>query len=221
MAVRRNTTKKVVTKTPEEIERVVVEDIKKVNTSKNKWWMWAGAAALLIIAFWYKTNSWPIVAMVGMRPITRFEVAQSLFKQKGKAAIDEIITEEMVMSDLAGKNINVSDAELNAKITEIRNTIPAGSTLEQELTTRGSSIADFSKQLRLHMRVEKRFAKEIAVTSDEVKAYIDQNKLYLTATDEAGKVIEATDALRMSKLQAQISSWITELKAKTKVWRVL
>jgi hypothetical protein len=206
----------------ESISNPINQDTQKLETGNSKKiWIGVGIAIVIVVAFWYKTNSWPVVGLVGMRPITRFEVAQMMMKQNGKAAMDEIVVEELVKNELSKNKISVSDAELNDKIAEIRKSLGTQSTLEDVLSSRSTSMDDFKRQMTLQMGVEKLLAGKIQVSSDEVKKYMDDNKGYMQASGEAAQQTEAMQAVKLNKLQSEITTWITDLKNKSKVWRIL
>lgn len=179
-------------------------------------------AVLVVMAafagFWYKTNSWPIVAMVGMRPVTRFEVTQELFKQYGKDALENKVTEMLVKNELDRTGVSVSDTDVTAKIDEIKGSLTEGTDLDSLLASRGMTKQQFEYQLRLQLRVEKALMAKINITDQEVSDYLKANEQYMTASGEAA-LTQAKEAVKYSKLQEEVNKWLEELKTKAKVWR--
>src|SRR4051812_45467567 len=68
--------------------------------------------------FWYKTNTWPIVAVVNGKPLMRFTLDQQLYKQGGKEVLDTMITEKLVQDELAKNHLTASVAEVDTRIEE-------------------------------------------------------------------------------------------------------
>ncbi|OGD08984.1 hypothetical protein A2397_05825 [Candidatus Amesbacteria bacterium RIFOXYB1_FULL_44_23] len=223
MAVKR-TSKKVKTSAPVEKFEVAPTLPHLVNTeSKPVMKSWKGlaiAAAVLgaIVLFWYKTDTWPIVAMVGLRPVTRMEVDMALFSRSGKVEVDNRVTELQIKAELARLGIKVTASEVDAKIAEIKANLGENADLETLLLARGMKMSDYRKQLELLLGAEKAVADKLVVTDEEVSAYLTENKdLFADASQEA-KVKEATDTLRLSKIDQEISGWVNEVRTKSKAW---
>jgi len=178
-----------------------------------------GIALILGIGFWlYKTNNFPIVAVVGMRPVTRFEVNRELYKQSGKSMVDNLVTEILINNELKRSGVVITDTEMNEKIDTIKQSLGEGQDLESLLAQRGMTLDDVKKQLRLQMGVEKLLASKVALTDDEITKFVTENGQYLTATTEAGKKDEAIAALKQQKTQTEVTAWVQDLKNKAKVW---
>jgi hypothetical protein len=204
----------------ETIEHLAPQPRFKFQMKKGKLKVAAGVVLALILVggFWYKTNSWPIVALAGMRPVTRFEVGQELFSQYGQAAVENRITEILVKKELGRLGVTVTAAEVQAKVDDIKSNLGAGADLNQLLQSRGMTLAQFESQLRLQLRVEKALADKVSVTDQEVADYLKQNQQFITATGEAATT-QAGESLKYSKLQEEVGKWVDELKTKAKVWR--
>jgi len=196
-----------------------VVEVKKFDIKKYKWVGVVVTLVLVLVVFWWRTNTWPIVGFVGLRPITRFEVDQELFKQGGKSIIDNIVTQNIVESELASKKIVVSDTDVDVKLGEIKSQLGAGTTIEQVLADSGMTLADAKKQLKLQMGIEKAVSAAISVTQAEVDEYIKTNGASLTGTDEEKKLM-VEKYLGQQKVQTAIAAWIEGLRSKAKVWLV-
>jgi hypothetical protein len=218
MAVKRTRKTTETLPAPEEIKENAVETPPKKGSLTKKI---VGLAlfVLVLVLFWYKTNSWPIVALVGTRPVTRFEIAQTLFKQGGKILVDDVVTELIVRDELNKNKISISDSEVNSKVDEIRKSLGTSTKLEDLLAQKQMTMSEFLSQVKLQMEIEKMMQSRVKVTDEEVNTYIQQNKIYLTSATDEGKRAEALNAVRMSKLQSEVNTWVTDLKAKFKVWK--
>lgn len=190
----------------------------KTENGKSNAWKWIIAAVVLLVLFWYKTNSWPIVAMVGARPVTRWEIEQNLMKTYGKEEVENKITETLVRNELSKMGVTVDQAEVDAKVSEIRASIGEDTNFEELLAGRGMTMDKFKEQLALQMKVEKGLADKVVVSDEEVSQYLEENKAYITATGEAARK-QAVDAVKLTKLQEEIGKWIEQLRNDNKVWR--
>jgi foldase protein PrsA len=201
--------------------KAVAEKVEETPTERKKIPAVAvgiAAAVLVLALFWYKTDSWPIVALVGWRPVTRFEAEQELFKQGGKAVVDDIVTQILIGNELKKNHITVTNSEIDAKIEEVKKTLGENSKLEDVLAANGTTLTQFRKQLGLRIGIEKILENRIAVTDEELTSYMVQNQSFLGAATDEAKRNEAKDMLKISKLQTEANKWITELKAKTRIW---
>ena len=78
-------------------------------------------------------------------------------------------------------------------------------------------IVDLINQIKIQLIVEKMYGNEATVSADEVNQYISQNKAQMTATDSAGQIKEATDALKQQKLSQIFSTKFQQLKQQAQV----
>lgn len=221
MAVRRTKKAATVLPAPKEISDVTpVVESRPVRSGMNKMLIGLVLFLVLLVLFWYKTNSWPVVALVGMRPVTRFEINQTLFKQAGKTQVDDVVTELLVVNELNKNKISITPAQIDAKISEIRTQIGSNGTLEDILKTRNMTMVELRKQLGLQMGIEKLLKEKIVVNETEINEYITKNKAYMTGTTDEALKSEAVEAITMSKYQEEVSTWISDLNTKNKVWKL-
>jgi foldase protein PrsA len=172
-------------------------------------------AALLL--YWYKTNTWPIVAMVGYKPITRYEIEKGLFAKSGESEIENRVTEIQVETELAKMGIKTADADVDSKINEIKASLGEGSDIEAILSSRGLSLQDYRRQLKLLLGAEKAVAGNVTVNDEEVAKYLEMSGA--SATDSAA-VDNARESVRLSKVDQEISKWVLSLADKYKVWKM-
>ena len=178
-----------------------------------------GAMALLL-GYWYWTNSWPVTAFVGLKPITRSQINRELYKQNGQAVIDNLVTEHLVRQELSKLGIKATDEEVNTRLDEIKANLGEGTDLETVLSERGLTLADVKKQLGLQIAIEKALSDQASVSAQEVETYVTDNAAFLTGDNEEDKKQQAEKVLKQQKLQTQIGSWIEGLRTGAKVWRL-
>jgi len=80
---------------------------------------------------------------------------------------------------------------------------------------------DFNQQIRLQMLLTKIIGKDIVVSDEEIAKYITDNPSTLVATDSDGMKQEAKEALLTQRVSAQLQTWYTALKEKSKVYRLM
>jgi foldase protein PrsA len=206
-------------KVVEPVIETVSDTLVSVDNKTSKPYLLVGLVLILGLGFLlYKTNNFPVVAMVGMRPITRYEINRELYKQSGKTMVDNLVTEVLINNELKKSKVVVSDSDINEKIESIKKSLGEGQDLNTLLSQRGMTLNDVKKQLRLQMGVEKVLADKVTVSNEEITKFVTENANYMTATSEAGKIEEATTALKQQKTQTEVTTWIQSLKDKTKVW---
>jgi len=186
----------------------------------DKKWLWLGAALVVIGLYWYRTNTWPVVAMVGWKPITRFEVNKELYKQSGRTMVDAMITERLVREELKNKGISVTDEEVSTKLDEIAASVGSKEDFEKLVADRGLTMDDVKKQLKLQMSIEKAVGDNASVSAEELDAYVKQNENFLSGTTAEEKRAGAAEMLKQQKLQGEIGRWVEEVKNNGKVWRL-
>ncbi len=179
-------------------------------------------AALAILGFvLYQNRSLFVVALVDNKPIWRPAFEQRVLSQVGQKTLDEMINEQVIMNEAAKKGISVSAADVDAKISDIQKTLPKGTTLDSALSSQGMSLADLRRQLSLQLTIEKLLGNQIQVTDQEIAKFIEENKSFLTATDEASLKVEATQALQSQKRNTEFQKLFSSLQKNAKVTKFL
>lgn len=93
--------------------------------------------------------------------------------------------------------------------------------LDQALQMQGMSRENLEEQMRLQLAIEEILAPKIQITDEELKQYIEENKDYFSATQEAQIREEAQEGLRQQKLNQNFQAWLQELTEKANINRWL
>ena len=177
------------------------------------------AITLLVGSILFYFKGMFVVALVNGKPITRLSVIKELERQSGKQAIDSLITQSLVQAALKKAGISVTQEEIAARAKEIEQSLSAqGKTLKDFFAAQGINEQEFSRQVALQKGVEKFLADKTAVSDEEVEKYMKDNKISPpkgVTPDEAKKQLK--DDLQRQKFQAEVSKWISELKAEATV----
>ncbi len=125
--------------------------------------------ALVIIGFWYKTKSWPVVALVNYMPITRFELNQMMYDKVGKEALDALITQKLVTRELRNKRISISAKDIDTKLEEIKVQLGSDENFNQILELQGVTMQELRSQIEFQLK----FEKLVPVSTDSAKMQAD------------------------------------------------
>ena len=205
------------------IETTSMSNVPPKNTNKRFVTIGVGVIVLAIvlglIARRYK--SVVFVANVNGMSILRSELNERLTSRFGTQMLEALIGEKLITQAAQKQNIRVSDAEVNAKISEIEKTLGTGTSLDDSLKLRGISKAEFTNQVKIQLMIDKLFATQAAVTTAEVDEFIKKNGASLAATVEAEKRIEAEAELKNQKVSQAFVEWFNQIKESAKVQRYL
>lgn len=183
-------------------------------------WKWIALIIAVVGFWWYRTNTWPVVAVVGFRPIFRHQVNQALYKQGGKAVVDSLVTEKLVKSELDRLGVRVTDQEVDTKMEEIIKSLGEGVNFEELLAERGLNMDEVRKQVQIQTGIEKALADKATFSAQEMEDFLNENGSFISGTSSAEKQVNAEKALKQQKLQEEVSKWIEGLKASAKIWYV-
>ena len=71
-----------------------------------------GGGSATLALFWYRTNSWPIVAVVNGELVTRFELNQLMYSKVGEGAVEDLLMSRVISQEIANKKIKVTESEV-------------------------------------------------------------------------------------------------------------
>lgn len=162
-----------------------------------------------------------IAAIVNNKPIFRSAVNRSLVARYGTQTLENMITEQLISDEAKRLNITVTNEEIEAEQQKILASFGGNVTLEEILNYQGMTKEDFNQQIRLQMLLTKIIGKDVTITDEEITKYITDNPSTLVATDSDGMKQEAREALLTQKVSAQLQTWYTALKEKSKVYRLM
>lgn len=148
------------TRAKKSVKKVAVKkEVAPVVVSKNKlnlgWVKYVLVAALVVGYFWYKTNTWPIVAVVNNWPVTRFELDQLMYSRVGKEAVEALITQKLVDQEMGAKGLKIEAAEIDAKVEEIKKQLGTDQNFDQILQLQGMTMDQLRSQIEFQLKVEK------------------------------------------------------------------
>lgn len=123
---------------------------------EEKWnkWRIPVLLLLLLVLFWYKTNSWPMAAVVNYRPIWRWEFNQAMYNQVGQQVLENLIVEQSIREELAQKRVSVDSAKVDGRVEEIKKQIGSDDSFTQALAFQGLTVEQLKRQINLQLGLE-------------------------------------------------------------------
>lgn len=226
-----------------------------LSVSAKKPWMRCGALSCLFWAFWVLLWCWiagcqkstpgndeEYLIRLGGRTVTLFDFNKALELCKTAYPHNDIqsreaarairiqllnqLTEELVLLTRAAElNLQISDAELETAIADIREDYPEDA-FEQTFLENAVSFDSWKKRLKIRLLMEKVVAKEleskVSITPEEVAAYYKENYQdeaaageYTTETEDVNALIISN--LRREKAEASYKEWIKEIQKQYKI----
>ena len=174
--------------------------------------------AVILGALYYFRGSF-IAATVNGQPISRFEIIKRLETTGGKDALENAITEVLVIQEAKKLNALATKADIDTEIAKVREEIAVtGQTLEAILLQQGVSAKDFEERIKLQKTVEKILEAKSAVTEEEISAFIEANKSAIPEgmqQDELRSLVK--EQLKSQKLTNEFQTWLDMVKAKSNI----
>lgn len=178
--------------------------------------------AIIIVGFLlYQNKDLLVVATVNNKPISRQHFNQQLESQYGQQVLETMINEELIKQAAKDQKIVIDQEKIDEEMAKIEKSLPEGMNLDQVLQMQGISRENLEEQMRLQLAIEEILAPKIQITDEELKQYIEENKDYFSATQEAQIREEAQEGLRQQKLNQSFQSWLQELTEKAEINRWL
>jgi len=119
---------------------------------KRKWLVVSG---VLLALFWYRTNSWPVVAVVNGVPVTRFELNQLMYARVGQDAVEDLLMRRIINREIANRKIKVTDGEVAERLNKLKEQIGSEESYKQALAIQGMTEAQLKGQIRIQTALEK------------------------------------------------------------------
>jgi|SRR6185369_6175112 len=160
-----------------------------------------------------------VAAVVNGQPISRLSIVHESEKQSGKQALETIIRNTLIEQEARKANITVSDAEVDSEVKKIETQITKqGRNFNELLAMNGLTRDDLRKDFRLKKIVEKVVGKDVKVSDKEIDEYIAQNKETMPQDQSEEQLRKtAADAVRQTKLNEKVQTWLQSIQAKAKI----
>lgn len=162
-----------------------------------------------------------VAATVNGAPVLRRDLTKRLTDRFGTQMLEAMIGEQLINAEAVKRQIAVTDAEVNAKVTEVSKAYTGSMSLEDTLKLQGITKSEFENQVRIQLLIDKMFTKGIAVSASETAAYIKDNASTLTATTDAERQVQAEKEVQAQKESQIFIEWFNKAKQDAKINRYL
>ncbi|HZH61266.1 MAG TPA: peptidylprolyl isomerase [Metabacillus sp.] len=150
--------------------------IEKVFASKKTLAILAVLAVVAIAVFIFLLTRSEVVAKVGSESLTKDDLYTFFVEQNGEAALDTLITKNLINQEVEKENITVTSEEIDAELQELIDSYGGEETFEQQLTASGLTQADIKEDIEVNLQIEKILEPQIEITEEEMQTYFDENK---------------------------------------------
>jgi foldase protein PrsA len=134
-----------------------------------------GIAALLLGTSIAACSGGGAIATVNGQPISRTTYDARLESSPmGRTVLQQLVQETLIEQYAKNNNINVTDAEIDTRETQIKANFPSGS-WDEMLKSRGLSEADVRSALREQIILDKALAKDVTISPAQIKDYFNKN----------------------------------------------
>ncbi len=191
-----------------------------IDKIKRNWKILLPLALILLIALgaWWG-RSFFVAAIVDGEPISRLAVIQELEKRSGGQALDTMVVKKIILKRALEQGISISNDDVEGELDTLRDRMSQqGGTLEDALKAEGLTVDQFKEQIILQKALEKILEDKVAVSDDEIKAYLDKTKATkpaaMTDEDFKGRIREQ---LKSQKFGVAAEAWLIEQKQKANI----
>jgi hypothetical protein len=170
---------------------------------------------LILIGF-LKNNL--VVATVNGEPVNRIELLLELEKRQGKEALNNLVTERLVLQEAKKRNLTVTTEEIDNQIADIEKNLESqGQKLDALLAAQNLTRADLKEQIEIQVLLKK-LVGAINVTDKEIADFIEANREALPeSTDQAQLESQVKMQLEQQKTGEKIQALVAELQQKAKI----
>jgi len=174
------------------------------------------AATIIVLGgLIYLASRYAVIGWVDNRPITRFQLYSNLEKRYGKDTREQLIVEQLILSEAKQKNLTVSDEELTAEIANIEKQQGGAEQLTQILQVQGITQDEFHNLVKLQLYRTKIFGEGVNVTQDQVTKYVEENKDSLpgatagaTQADKDQLNKDVMEQLKQQEISQKFNQWL-------------
>ncbi len=136
----------------------------------------AGLAALLMGTSMAACSGGGAVATVNGQPISRSTFDSRLeASPMGRTVLQQLVQETLIEQYAKNNNISVSNADIDARETQIKANFPSGS-WDEMLKSRGLTEADVRSALREQLILDKALSKDVTISPAQIRDYFNKNR---------------------------------------------
>lgn len=175
--------------------------------------------AALVLGVLYYFRGLVIAATVNGQPVSRVEIIKTLEKTSGKAALDNAITEMLVLQEAKKLNKLPTSADIDKEVESVRTQLKdSGQALEELLSYQGVTMEQFRKQLMLQKTVENILSDKLTVSQAEIDGFIEDNKAAIPEGMTQEELVKiAQQQVKSQKIATEFQNWLDMVKTKSDI----
>lgn len=150
--------------------------IEKIFSSKKTLGILAALVVVAVAVFIFLSMRSEVVAKVGKESITKDNLYTFFVEQNGEAALDTLITKNLIEQEVEKEKISVSKKDIDAELQELIDSYGGEETFNQQLATSGLTMEDVESDVKTNLQIEKILEPLIEITDEEMQTYFDENK---------------------------------------------
>lgn len=162
-------------------------------------------------------------AVVNGQVVPKGDLTRRLIQSYGDDTTQQLVDETLIFQEARKENVQISQAEINTKISDLEKQIPGG--LDAALKDRKMDRTDLDRLIRLQIIKEKILGKDIKVTDADIADYFSKNKDSLAQAvskkpeeitlDEVRSLI--VSSITGSQIQTNYGPWIENLRSQATI----
>ena len=153
----------------------------------------------------------------------RLKIAEWL--KYGKDLKEQLISEQLVLSEAKKRGVSVASDEIEKQIKEIETQQGGPEQLKQILEIQGMNMEDLKKQIEFQVMIEKMFGQDVQISDEEIKNYIKSNKEQFAdvidpeASISAETKDQVSSLLKRQKTAKSFNDWLKDTLQSSRVIR--
>lgn len=158
-----------------------------------------------------------VVGIVNGEKITKTQLADKMMDWRGAITLDEMIQMKLIDQEAKKAGVVVKPEEVNARVAELRQSVPAGTDYVAFLKTKGLTPNRLSDIFKMQLQAEKVVGKNVKVTPQDLAQYRKASHI-LVALNVAPNATDAEKTKAEADAKAKIDKIAAEIKAGTKTF---
>lgn len=175
----------------------------------------ACAAVLAYLLSWY-TFEGRVVAKVDGDSIRYAELEETLVKLHGEETLGFLVEKTVIRAEAKRRGLSVSEAEVAAKLKEIKDSFPSEKQFAGFLQERNLTVKDVEEQIHLQLLAEKLIG-EVEVGEEELREFYEQFKMRYDGQPYDEVKAEVAEDYKAFMRARMVPQKVQELKEKAEV----
>ncbi|MFA5523246.1 MAG: peptidylprolyl isomerase [Tissierellales bacterium] len=165
------------------------------------------ALSLMLVISITACSNEEIVAKVNDEAITKDDLYELLVEQNGVQALNSLIAEKILNSEVKKQNIDITEEEIQVEINKVMENYGGEETFNQAMEYYGFTLEEVKKNLITNAKIRKLLEPRISITEEEMVGFFEENRdlfdqreqvkashILVATVEEANGIIERLSA---------------------------